>query len=299
MTEPVFTVATVTYNSGKWISEAIISVLNSSFKNFELLISDDASTDDTWEKILKFTDPRIKIFRQQKNIGEYKNRNFLLSQANGKYFLFVDGDDLLYKHTLRNIQEYFEDFPSVISIWGIYTDSLSSVKFPKLLSSVKAMEWIYLKNNPIALVSFAETVFKTDALIKAGGFSEKFIAGDTYIKKKISLIGDILLIPVGLSYWRMSETQASSKLKKDLLGYKTNVWIDNEILADKDFKRLNIDHNLIQRNISVRNIKRLFSHTFFKGKFLKGIKLFNEMSFKFNDLKYLFFKVSQDKKVRS
>lgn len=291
---PFFTIATITYNSSVWIRECISSILNSSFTDFELIISDDCSTDDTWDKIRQFADPRIKCIKQKKNLGEYKNRNFVLSQAGGKYFYFVDGDDVLYENTLRNLNEYITEYPSAISIWGIYTHSRFEIKFPKLLTNIETLEWIYIKNNPIALVGFAETIFKTEYLKKAGGFSEKFDAGDTYIKKKFALMGDILLIPVGLSYWRMTDEQASKKLSRDLLGYKNNVRIDQEIFADPDFKILDIDHEKIKRNISVRNIKLLISHTVLKGKLRDGFKIFREMNFKPGDLRYLLLKTKTD-----
>ena len=96
MPQPLFTVATITYNSSRWVRQAIESVLASSYTDFEYIISDDCSTDDTWDIIQEYKDGRIKAWRNQTNIGEYPNRNIVLRQAKGKYFLFIDGDDLTY-----------------------------------------------------------------------------------------------------------------------------------------------------------------------------------------------------------
>ena len=294
MNSPTFTIATISYNSGRWIAETIESILNSSFTDFELIISDDASTDNSWDEISKFSDPRIRKTLQKRNLGEYQNRNFVLSLARGKYFFFVDGDDILYEDSLKKFNQYIIQYPNVSSIWGIYTHTIFSVELPKLLTNIEALEWIYIKNKPIAFVGFSETLFKTSALLEAGLFSEKFEAGDTYIKKKIALSGSILLVLAGFSYWRVSEGQASKKLSTDYLGYKNNVLIDREIFSDEEFLKLNINHNKIRDNISVRNIKLLFTHTFLKGKFKTGINLFRQMKFSVSDIKYLFLKSSDD-----
>lgn len=64
--QPLFTVATVTYNSGRWIKQAIESVLASSYSDFEYIIADDCSNDDTWSKVNEYNDSRIVAFRQEK-----------------------------------------------------------------------------------------------------------------------------------------------------------------------------------------------------------------------------------------
>ena len=96
VSKPLFTIVTVSYNSEKWIAQAIESVLSSSFRDYEYIIADDCSTDKSWEIICKYDHPQIRNFRNENNIGEYFNRNKALEAARGKYLLFVDGDDILY-----------------------------------------------------------------------------------------------------------------------------------------------------------------------------------------------------------
>ncbi len=118
--QPLFTVATITYNSSKWVQQAVDSVLASSFVSFEYILADDCSSDDTWSIVSQYSDSRIVAFRHDQNIGEYANRNSVIKAAKGKYLLFVDGDDVLLKHTLRNLAEYIEDFPTAQMIWGVH-----------------------------------------------------------------------------------------------------------------------------------------------------------------------------------
>ena len=95
MIQPLFTVAVITYNSGQWLQQTIDSILSSSYENFELIISDDCSSDNTWELVKQYKDPRITSIRNTINIGEYPNRNQVLNKAIGRYILFIDGDDIL------------------------------------------------------------------------------------------------------------------------------------------------------------------------------------------------------------
>ncbi|MFM7858501.1 MAG: glycosyltransferase family 2 protein, partial [Flammeovirgaceae bacterium] len=94
--QPLVTVITVTYNSSKYVRKAIESILASSYTNFELLISDDASSDNTWEIIQEYKDERIVACRNTTNIGEYNNRNKCIKLAKGEFIFFIDGDDMLF-----------------------------------------------------------------------------------------------------------------------------------------------------------------------------------------------------------
>ncbi len=93
------------FNGEKYVSDAIRSVLSQTYKNFELIISDDASTDTTGDICLKFAknDSRIKVFQQQKNIGFLKNFNFVLKKARHKYFVWIGQDDYWDKTFLEKL----------------------------------------------------------------------------------------------------------------------------------------------------------------------------------------------------
>ena len=108
MTKPFFTVITVTYNSSQFVRDAIESVLASTFTDFELIIGDDCSTDNTWDIIHEYNDSRIVKYRNEINLREYPNRNKALSMARGEWVIFIDGDDLIYKHALDFINEMVE-----------------------------------------------------------------------------------------------------------------------------------------------------------------------------------------------
>lgn len=96
-----------TYNAEKYIGEAINSVLNQTYQNFELLICDDASTDSTKNIIEEFTDPRIIKFFNTKNKRKPETCNFLFSQCSGNLVTIHDADDISLPLRFEKIVNFF------------------------------------------------------------------------------------------------------------------------------------------------------------------------------------------------
>ena len=89
------------YNTAKFITESIQSVISQTYTNWELIIVDDCSSDDTDEIVSKFNDSRIKYFKNEKNSGAAITRNLALTIAKGEYIAFLDSDDLWKKDKLQ------------------------------------------------------------------------------------------------------------------------------------------------------------------------------------------------------
>lgn len=81
------------YNSSKFIKRVVTSVLLQTYENFELVIVDDCSTDNTVELVESFTDNRIKIVKHQENTGAGVARQSGLKEATGEFIMFIDSDD--------------------------------------------------------------------------------------------------------------------------------------------------------------------------------------------------------------
>jgi len=98
---PKVSVCIPTYNSAIYLGEAIKSVLNQTFTDFELIISDNASNDNTIEIVQSFKDNRIKYFRNQENIGMVENWNQCVKKCNGKYITIFHADDIMLPKNLE------------------------------------------------------------------------------------------------------------------------------------------------------------------------------------------------------
>jgi glycosyltransferase involved in cell wall biosynthesis len=263
---PLFTVATITYNSSKYVRQAIESVLDSSHKDFEFIISDDSSTDDTWEIIKEYKDPRIKAWRNEINLGEYPNRNKVLNVARGKYLVIVDGDDILYKNTLRNLAEYLDGFSEVGMIWGVNPQWFSSVVLPYQIDCVDAIRLIYQWEKPISSIGFGEIVFNVEKLRALNGFSSAYRMGDMYIKKKMALHYDVLLIPIGIVFWRTTLNQASKNIDY-CSSFIERGKIDEEILTGDSVIPEELK-SLLRDNARISLIKNLFVGTILKFRYI-------------------------------
>jgi glycosyltransferase involved in cell wall biosynthesis len=93
---PLISICIPSYNAGKYIAAAIQSVLDQTYRNFEIIISDDSSDDGTVEVIKSFTDHRIRCFINERNRGVEFNWNKALHLAKGKYVKVLCDDDIIY-----------------------------------------------------------------------------------------------------------------------------------------------------------------------------------------------------------
>lgn len=111
--EPLVSVVIPTYNRSRTICASVNSVLNQTYKNIELIVVDDCSTDDTLDKLKKIDDPRLKIIRHIQNKGQNAARNTGIKASTGEYIAHHDSDDVWHLDKLevqiQKIQEVKAD----------------------------------------------------------------------------------------------------------------------------------------------------------------------------------------------
>jgi glycosyltransferase involved in cell wall biosynthesis len=101
MTDGLVSIIMPSWNTGKFIAASIQSVINQTYQNWELLIVDDCSTDDTDEIVSNFHDKRVKYLKNEKNSGAAMTRNKALREAKGEWIAFLDSDDLWHPEKLE------------------------------------------------------------------------------------------------------------------------------------------------------------------------------------------------------
>ncbi len=112
-----FTVVITSYNLENYIERAIESVLNQEFKNYEIIVVDDCSTDNTIEKIKNYKNKNLYLYKTKENSGKGgAPRNIAIEKAKGEYIVFLDGDDTLYDmQTLKKIDNIIgQDKPDIV-----------------------------------------------------------------------------------------------------------------------------------------------------------------------------------------
>lgn len=135
-------IITPTYNSELFISDTIESIINQSHQNWELIITDDGSKDKTIEIIKNFAknDPRIKVFKLEKNSGAAKARNNSIKKSEGKFLAFLDSDDIWSPEKLEMQLSFLKKNPDCPLIYSAYDvinatgEKISTQSVPKMVT---------------------------------------------------------------------------------------------------------------------------------------------------------------------
>ncbi len=116
---PTLTIGMPVYNGAKYIAEAVESILAQTFRDFELIISDNASTDDTESICRAFAarDPRVTYRRNRQNVGLSANNNLLVPLARGRFFKWAPCDDVLRPEYLERCVAVLDADPNVVLVY--------------------------------------------------------------------------------------------------------------------------------------------------------------------------------------
>ena len=165
--QPLVSVIMPVYNAEKYVSEAIESVRNQSYENWELIIVDDGSTDRSPEIIDAYSrkDPRIKSLHQ-KNQGVSMARNFALCQTHGEYVTFIDSDDVYHPDRLQRMVQIFEKYPNCDIVFSRHTEFTGEWKYSETSSSGEIK--VYDDEILIHVISDTKNHFVWNAMIRSG-----------------------------------------------------------------------------------------------------------------------------------
>jgi glycosyltransferase involved in cell wall biosynthesis len=276
--KPLVSVLLTAYNRQSFIAEAIESVLASIYQNFELIIVDDASQDDTLVIAESFAskDSRIKVYKNEKNLGDYYNRNKAAYYAKGRYLKYVDSDDLIMPWCLDvmvyGMEQHFE------AALGISSNQSENKVYPHLLSSAEAYRAYYYKNQLLSSGPTA-SIIRREAFERIGGFSGENYIGDTELWFRLARASPVVCLPPGLVYWREHEGQQIVEERKNDLVELKRFELDRIILKNIETPLPANECSIILQNL--RNIKtRNAIKSFFSGNFIKAID--KSIQFKLN-----------------
>jgi len=175
--EPFISVLIPTYNCEQFIEEAINSILAQDYKNLEIIVVDDGSTDNTENIVERFIDtrcttspiPDIRYFRKEHS-GIAETRNMCLEKAKGEYIAWCDADDYWLKGKLQAQMKYFEEHPECEIVFTRFTNV-----FHHQLLENKTISINELENADPVKRYFASTVAKKEIFNKSGKFKKEHI----------------------------------------------------------------------------------------------------------------------------
>ncbi len=206
MTAPVVSVLMTAYNRERYIGPAIESVLGQTFRDFELIVVDDASSDGTVAVARRFQDdPRVRVVVNPANLGDYPNRNRAAALAGGEFLKYHDSDDVMYPHCLATMLEPLRAEPraglALSASW-----CWPGGPCPMLLTPRMAYQREFLGGG-LFMGGPAAGLFRAEAFRRVGGFPQSGVGSDYLFWLAACAVLWTLLVPGDLFWYRTHQQQ--------------------------------------------------------------------------------------------
>lgn len=263
---PKFSVIIPLYNKDAHIVDTIISVLNQSFTDFEIIVVNDGSTDDSLLEVQKISDERLTIYDRENN-GVSQTRNYAMQQAKGDYFVFLDADDLWKDNHLQNLNNLIIKFPNC----GMYctnylfdygNDYIINTQFPTL---PKVNDWSGIvpdffeasMKNRIAWTS--AVAIPSDSIKTVGFFNENITLGageDTEYWTRLALKKPVAFSKLTTAIYKVDAINRISKINPSKRKHMT---FDNFLEDEKNNPSLKKFNDMYRIEYALR--QKMFGNT--------------------------------------
>jgi len=267
---PLVSILLATYNSEDFIREALDSILSQTYRNLEIVLCDDASSDGTVSILKEYQkrDKRIKIIENKKNLGISLNMNNGIKACNGKYIAILDGDDWAYPYRVEEQVNLMEENPKVVLCSGymdICDEKLNVKTTRKYPLTNKEIRKAIVRYNPI---SHPASMWRTSELKKTDLYSEKFpIARDYDLIVRISGFGEYRNIDKSLIKYRVREKSETGKRVRQTQWYSFYIQMKAHFEYDFPLKfgdKLFLFFRLIATAILPVSLQRYIANNFSK-----------------------------------
>jgi len=205
-----------TYNDDRYLGLAIESILNQTFTNYELIIVDDCSSDNTQEVLLQYQnrDSRIKIFRNQKNLGRAGARNRALQEnPTGKYIAIMDSDDLSLKNRFKEQIKYLDEYTEIAAV-GTQVINIDENGHPTkeqtyLPLTNASLVWTMLYSVPFCNPS---VMMRSSMITKIGKYKNACSVEDAEYWTRLVFVGKFANLPEAHLHYRMPSNRLKIRL---------------------------------------------------------------------------------------
>lgn len=253
---PKISILVTSFNSEHYLSDSIKSIINSNFKDYEIIIVDDHSTDKSYEVAVDFSNKysNIKVYKNEKNIGDYPNRNKAASYASGKYLKYLDSDDLIYPFSLDIFYKSLEENPSCALAFTSKHVQIDNAPYPIIHSPNDSFRTHFLYGG-LFYAGPGGMLIRKEIFDKLGGFGTKRHISDTEFLMQVALDHDVLEVNPGLIWWRIHSNQESVKESFDSMvqaqRFKSSLnYIQiSKLSVEEKRKATNIQYKLLARKI--------------------------------------------------
>lgn len=208
--KPLISAVMPVYNCASYIREAVVSVLSQTEKDFELLIMDDCSIDDTLERIRDIRDSRIKIFKTDTNLGQANQLNKGIKLAGGKFIAIVHGDDINLPTRFAEQLSAFDRNPEVdlLGTWIEYIGEKRGI-WEGPVSTEECFAGLLMDS----VLAHPTVMFKRDKLLNTGeSYRQEFVPAEDYdLWVRLSPFCSFYNVPKVLLQYRVHPDQISAQ----------------------------------------------------------------------------------------
>lgn len=198
------------FNAEKYLRKAIDSIISQTEKNWELIIVDDGSTDNSFDIVSSYKDERIKYFKKDHS-GIVDTLNFGLSKCSGKYVARMDSDDISKIDRLEKQIKFMED--NNLALSGTFSEIIDCLD-----NVIGNIEYLPKENKKIRLFSLVHNpfihpsaIFNKDIIIKSGGYKNFKHVEDYELWTRIIYKNKIANLPEKLIYYRIHDKQITKR----------------------------------------------------------------------------------------
>jgi len=247
---PLVSICIPAYNAEKFIKETIECVINQTYQNLEIIITDNCSDDSTPQIIKSFYDTRIHYIRNESNIGAQANSNKAIGLAKGKYIKLLCADDIIYPECIQLQVEIFENPQNTNLVMVCANKNVINQEGKKILTKKFPGKTGYLNGLKSIRKSIhygtniigepASVLFKRNVLESSGYFStDNLFVMDFDLWSRMLLFGDLYAIDKVLYEFRISTSSLSTNMGIGQVNL-FNKFVD-KLYEDKRFKINRID----------------------------------------------------------
>lgn len=239
MPSPLISVIMPVYNGSRYLRLAIDSLINQTFKNWEFIIIDDASTDETPGILASYTDPRIRVITNNVNLGIAGSLNKGIEFAKAEIIARMDCDDISLPRRLETQFDFLQSHKEIglLGTWArIINANGKGIAVRKPPSSLKGLKWTMMFGNAMIHTS---TMFRTEIVRELKGYNESEPCEDYELWSRFTRESEIAVIPEILVLWREHNDGYNTKHFKKRTESSINISLKN--INDKTTCRLTID----------------------------------------------------------
>ena len=262
MNDPRVTIVMTAWNRAEMIGPAIRSALRSEYEDFELLVVDNASDDETVAVARRVAgdDPRVTIHVNERNLGDYGNRNRGLELARGEFLKYLDSDDLFYAHTLHAWVPMLDAEPG--AAFALSTGhAWPGGPCPMRITPRLAYEREFLGAG-LFHCGPGSALFRTEALRDLGGFEDVGPLSDFHFYLNAFKRVDAVLVPADLFWTRVHpgqelRSQRVDSARREAMKLAWETLLDKDIpLATEDLPRARGNHLASLLRLASRDLRR-------------------------------------------